>query len=206
LDHALELMAWFKNLPELKPELSRSLAAVFDPVEGSPDTALYLGDLPELDLLLSLLIRDWRLKTVLEEAAAFLKEKGITVKPYVTVQAVKESGVSRVITLCGCHGTSFDRAMDRITLNELAGMGSAKSVIEGIINEKGFRFGLSPQERQALVAELTSTSSSLSCPCPHEVAQIMLLKRQGGWQSGFVGEPHMVFSDSIKVRAGEAEE
>jgi len=65
MDRALDIMRWLRGRPELEPVLPDYLRKVLEPVDNvakDPDALLYLHDLSDLDLLLSLVVGKWRLR------------------------------------------------------------------------------------------------------------------------------------------------
>jgi hypothetical protein len=203
MDHALSILKWFRTRPELSSTLPLSLRTVFGEVEEEGNTLLYLQDLPDLDLLLSLMIREWRLKSLFEDAARLLKEMKIAVKPVMTLREVNESKASRVLVFCPCHLPSFDRRLEVLTLDELAQQKKPSSRKKGPPPVQGFRFRIQPKERQKLVSDLKASPAPMVCGCPYQLAQIMFLRREGSWQEAFSGEPYMAFSEKWRVRTGE---
>ena len=79
MDRALEIMAWLRERSTLRGALPDSLGPVLEPVAGKSDTLIYLGEIADLDLLLSLVIPDWRLKELVEDAVRLLVQMGIRV-------------------------------------------------------------------------------------------------------------------------------
>ena len=116
MDRALRIMAWLKTRPELEPCLPLDLEGALDPSASDGDTLLYLGDLPDLDLLLSLVIREWRLKSLIEDGLELLRRKGINALPVMTARAVEESTASRVVVFSRSDIPDFGPSKKIITL------------------------------------------------------------------------------------------
>jgi coenzyme F420-reducing hydrogenase delta subunit len=212
LDRAVALLRWLKSRPELDPHLPRSLAPVFAAVSGEGQAALYLGNLPELDLLLSLLVPGWRLRDVLAAAAAALEAQGIKARLVTSASGQREAvaGLSQLITLSrdlrpGSEDTAWDR-LPITTLNELAKGTSAPEDGHGLTGVKlfdEFRFSLNPEERLELVTALASAPDPLDLVSPLQLAQIKLLTRQGSWQIDPTPETRLEFTATVPADNGE---
>lgn len=210
MDRALALMRSFRSRPELTPELPDSLAALFTEVTGAPaqkpDTVLYLGDLPELDLLLSGMIDSWRVKNLIEDAVRLLREKEIAFMPAWTAQQVAAIGPSRIFAFTERDLALFDDSYERTTLDRLAGASSSPDKKSDDAPGDTFRFHITQEERKSWMEQLQSASDNIVCRTPRAVAQYKLLARQGTWHHAFLGEPRMAFSDSVRAAAGRESE
>jgi hypothetical protein len=211
MDRILGIVRWLFARPELDPVLPAELAGLFDGKKA--DALLYLGDLPVTDRLLRLLVRERRLGTLFEDAAAFLKSKGISARPVMTARAVDAASEKRVIAFCECCLPRFERSVEVVTLDSLAaGKKRGKPARRSAASEPdsgaapdllpGFRFRITPEERLALSMALQA--STLLCTCPGQMAQLMLLLREGAWRTGSAPEPIMVFQEAVRDAAGEA--
>ncbi|MBU0754742.1 MAG: 4Fe-4S binding protein [Planctomycetes bacterium] len=206
MDLALHLMAWFKNRPELKPELPKALAGIFAKpskgIEKECETALYLGALPELDLLLSEVMGPWRVKSLIEDAVQVLKEKGVAFEPALTAAEIETKGATRVVAFCPEDLEMIESAAELITLDALAGQESDSKDASQQPQRSAFRFRISQEERKAWIEQLKTASGTLCCTSPYAMAQYRLLSRQGTWQPAFFSEPCMAFSEKARANAG----
>jgi len=175
LDRALTIIRWLFDHEALQPELPEYLRALFSE-DPACENVIYLGDLPALDLLLAPLVAEPRLRTLIEDAAALLANKGIAARPVMTAADVKAAGARRLITFCDCCQPVVDGEIEVVSLAALAGCDTVAAPA-GI--EPGFRCGISPQERVNLAAQLLSGGAPFVCP--GHVAQAMLLRREGAW-------------------------
>ena len=190
-DRALEIMEWLAVPPSLDPELPRTLAPVFfGSSAADADTVLYLGSLPWLDLLLSPVVGEWRLREMVGDAVQLLNEKEIDFKPVLTARQAAESGASKVVVFDRGQIYDLPDGMEVVTLDQVAGAG-APAGDNGL--DGGFRFRISPEERLELLAKLQSASTPPICQTPGQLAQYMLLRRMGSWQTDFTAEPRMAF-------------
>jgi hypothetical protein len=183
VDRALAILAWLKGREELTPALPRSLAEWLGPVTASGETLLDLGDLAELDLLLSLSVPGWRLREALGELRARLAERGIEPKLVTTVRREQAQRASRIVLATGS-------ASARSQGPEVV---PAASLLKGAVSENGFRCRLEPSERAKLMEELKTSASSPRCAGLHELAQARLALRRGAWQEAVFGEPRVGF-------------
>jgi len=204
MDMILGLVRWLNARDELEPVLPAEIAGLFD--GDGADALLYLGDLPVIDRLLSLLVRERRLMTLFEDAAAFLKDKGVAVRPVMTAREVEAADAKRVLAFCECCLPEFERTVEVVTLDSLAVKKKGKprpSVPPAVPDlHPGFSFRITAQERLALAMALQT--STLLCTCPGQIAQLMLLLREGAWRTGAAPEPFMAFQDAVRAAAGEA--
>ncbi len=189
MDRALDIMQWLKTRPELTPVLPQSVMQIFNTIADSKKTFFYLGNLPEMDLLLSLLISEWRLSDIIENATELLKKKNISVRPVFTKQAVDESNAVKIIAFSRYDLPSFKRDCEIITVNELSGVNSSDTT-----EVSDFTFFISPEKRRELIEKVKSSSTQLLCSTPQEIAQIRLLLRDGAWREIVTCQPCMAFS------------
>jgi ferredoxin len=194
MDRALRIMAWLRTRPELEPRLPPELEGVLDPSASDGETLFYLGDLTDLDLLLSLVIREWRLKSLIEDGSELLRRKGINALPVMTARGVEESTASRVVVFSRSGLPDFGPAKEIITLDELAG---AEPVAD-CDGAARFTFRISPGERRALLARIQASAEPARCSTPYELAQRMLLQREGAWREAFMERPFMAFSEAVR--------
>ncbi len=231
LDRAVDIMHWFRNRLELTPVLPDILSQLFSPADNRADTLLYLGDLPDLNLLLSLVVEEWRLTDVFEDAAELLRQEGIAYRPVLSARQINESDASRIVTFCSAGVPGVDRNVTYTTLDELAGNkpldkgadtpgfprqqdpeypGGGKELgrLPGDSGTVacGLRFQISQKERQALVSAMTETPGPLRCACPHELAQYKIIGRKGAWQETTFSNLTLTFSEALRTFAGDTKE
>ena len=190
LDRALAVLDWLKSRPELEPRIPDGIAALFD-IETDATDVLYLGDLVELDLLLDDLVKDWRLRDVLVEAGALLRNLGLKVRLAVTAR--QTAGATRLIVCDRSNISDIDADLDGeiVSLDELAGAAG--------VGDTPFRFRITQDERRALVARLKASGSRSLRAGPHELAQLRMLTRQGTWQENRYAEPAVSFGGAVEV-------
>ncbi len=190
-DRALEIMNWLTAQPSLETELPRTLARVFiDSTTEDADTVLYLGDLPWLDQLLSPVVGEWRLREVVGDAVRLLNEKGFAFRPALTARQMVESGAARAIVFDSAQLDELPEGVEAVTLELVA-------CLEPAADSNGldpvFRFRISPKERLELLENLKNIDTPPICHTFGQLAQYMLLRRMGSWQTGFTAEPRMAF-------------
>jgi formate hydrogenlyase subunit 6/NADH:ubiquinone oxidoreductase subunit I len=174
MDRALHIMRWLRHRPELESTLPQTIRDFFEPVDTSANAILYLDDLPDLDLLLSLTMSEWRLSSVFGETARILKEKGIAFTPVMTSTFEKQPNGLRVIRFCSTG--EMDCA---------------------------FHFQITHRKRRTLIASLQLSQVPFQCECPHTFAQYKLLNRQGAWQATLSIEPALDVTDTLRLPAGD---
>jgi hypothetical protein len=184
MDRALDIMGWLRE----RPELSRDMPEV--------DTLLYLGNYHDLDLLLSLLVKGWRLSEIFEDAVRLLHEKGIRFVPAFTPGEIEKNNVSRVVMLAGGGKASFRREVEIVTLDELVGTSSPGE-------DREFSFHIGPEERREILDRLKNSRPQYICSGPGELAQARLLTRDGSWLEAVYGEPLLPFSVAVRFLASE---
>ena len=182
LDKSLNIIRWLKERDELKAQLPDNVAPLFKELTGD-EALLYVGELPEMDLLLAPYLPDWRFFGLLENGVKLLQEKGIKASVAHSRIAVEESSAKNVYTFAG--GIEFKRDVEVITLDEVAGF----NVLEA--NEVKFR--MSRDERLAHIDRLRQAPAGIRCSSPYELAQFCLLQREGSWQTVMAGAPFMAF-------------
>jgi len=186
MDRARRIVQWLFERKELDPSLPADLAARFG--SGADDGAVYVGDLPALDRLLSLIVTDNRLRTLLEDSAALLRQKGIDAPAFMTVRQVVESGARRVYAFCAEEcAPDFGDDVELITFDSLAGVvlktSAAKPPSPSAAKPPAgcgeFRFRIDPAERADLIDALEAQGAV--CAWPAQVAQSAILDREGAW-------------------------
>lgn len=177
MDRALDIMRWLRRRPELESVLPQSTLEIFGPVDAKADTVLHLTDLPDLDLLLSLTMGEWRLRSVFQNAARLLKEKGIAFTPAMDTALEDGSDGLKIIRLCST-GT----------------------------RECSFHFQITHRKRRTLATSLQLSQELFPCGCPHELAQYKLLNRQGAWQATLSVEPVFDLPGALQMQTGDNEE
>lgn len=177
MDRALHIMHWLRRRPELESVLPQSTQEIFGPTDRNANTILYLDDLPDLDLLLSLTIGEWRLNSVFQEAAQTLASKGIAFTPAMSTTPDNTVNGSKIIRLCNTG--EMDCA---------------------------FHFRITHRKRRALAASLQLSQDIFHCECPHTFAQYKLLNRKGAWQAALTVEPFLDIADSMRIHSGDKEE
>jgi bidirectional [NiFe] hydrogenase diaphorase subunit len=177
MDRALDIMRWLRRRPELESMLPRSVEELFEPIDKNAHTILLMEDLPDLVLLLSLTVSDWRLSSVFEDAARILAEKGIAFTPAMTTAPQNGQDGLKILRLCN--------AGER---------------------DCAFHFRITNRKRRALVASLQLSQDIFPCECPHTLAQYRLLNREGAWQATLSVEPVLDLTDIINRQTGDNEE
>jgi ferredoxin len=177
MDRALHIMRWLRHRPELESVLPQSTQEIFESIDSNANTILYLDDLPDLDLLLSLAIGEWRLNSVFQQAAGKLASKGIAFTPVMSSALENKADGSKVIRLCNTGETDC-----------------------------AFHFQITHRKRRALVASLQLSQDVFHCECPHTFAQYKLLNRQGAWQATLTVESILDIKDTIRIPTGDNEE
>jgi len=186
LDRALAATAWLEARPELTPRLSAEIAGLFDTDPAAADV-LYLGDLPELDLLLADLVAGWRLREALAAAGARLRALGMKVRLAVTPR--ETAGADRVIVCEPAAAADLDGPA--VTLDALAGTTADA--------DAPFRFRITQAEHRELVARLKAAGAAASHATPHALAQLRMLTRQGAWVEGRYAEPVVSYAEHAEV-------
>jgi len=191
VDRALAVLGWLKTRSELSPALPRSLAQWLGPSAEASDTLLDLGDLAELDLLLSLLIPGWRLRDGLAELRARLAERGVEPKPVTTVRDGAAAKASRILIASGA-APAVTEGPELVPVAQLLGAPGPGN---------GFRCRLEAAERLRLMAELKATAPAPRCGGLHELAQAKLLLRRGAWREAVFAEPQVSFLATKEAKA-----
>jgi heterodisulfide reductase subunit A-like polyferredoxin len=191
IDRALDIIKWFKSRTELQPILPKPVTEIIEENGNGKDTLLYLGNLPELDLLLSLVMNEWRLRDIIKSAASLLASNNTKVRPVFTEKEVNESNASKVIVFSRKDLPVFSGNPDIVTLDEVAGKGSPFEV-----DSPEFTFRISDEQRKQLIEKIKS-SSMLLCNTPQEMAQYILLMRKGSWKQSLDCRPYLAFTEVI---------
>ncbi|MFH2002818.1 MAG: 4Fe-4S dicluster domain-containing protein [Planctomycetota bacterium] len=199
MDHALEIMRWLRSRPELVPMMPASLLPLLCRNREGADALLYLGDLVDLDLLLSLVVHEKRLVSIFEDAVRLLELKGIAFEPVFTTRQVEASPIAKVITFCSCCAPKLNGEKESLSLDALAGVAAAQAVKP---SECGFTFRMTAKEQKERSAAQVDGSLH-SYTCPYALARQWDRMRMGSWQGAFSVEPIMAFSQSIRASAGE---
>jgi len=198
MDRARQIMQWLLDRDRLAPRVPSDLAALF----GGPAAGelVYLGDLPVVDRLLSLIVPDGGIRSLFEDGAALLKQKGIEARAVMTAREVAESGARRIYAYCadGCAPAVGD-GVELITFDQLAGTAPASPA-----SCEEFRFEIKQKERAELIDAMESQSGF--CACPAQLAQFSIFGREGAWQQGLRSRPTMAFQDSIGAGKGPRNE
>jgi hypothetical protein len=174
MDRALAIMRWLRE----RPELTRKVPEV--------DALLYLGEYHDLDLLLSLVVKGWRLGEIFEDAARILHDREIRFVPAFTPAEVESSDAPRVVVFTRTGLPEFRRDVEIVTLDELAGN-------EPGGDDRPFRFQITPEERREFLERMKEHDKVFPCAGPGEYAQARLLIREGSWHESIWGEPALGF-------------
>jgi NAD-dependent dihydropyrimidine dehydrogenase PreA subunit/coenzyme F420-reducing hydrogenase delta subunit len=207
MDRALALAGSLLELAPARRKLLPELAELLPTASRRSGDVLYLGELPVLDSLLSLFVKDWRLREIFADAARLLEEKGVAAAPVLNAREVRESGARRVFAFCRHCVPDFGREVEIVTLDELAGVegtGVERTVVEkadASASSCDFRFAITPLERRALAARLQETQP-VRCTCPAELAQFRILLREGAWQERWADSPFLGFSAALRAPSG----
>ena len=200
LDRVLEDINWLKKQNYGKPHLSKSFVHFYQEADENSSTTLYLGNLLELDLILSLYIGDWRLKEIIEKGITLLKQYNIRYKIVLSAQEIVEDKNSEVIVFTTDNLPEALQKKSVQTLDEQAGLVKQKnSTLPG--GPFGISFRLSDHALEAYNAFIDSEKTPVICSSPYEAAQIKLLRRMGAWQNTRHVHPTMAFVESMKKAA-----
>ena len=214
MDLALDVIAWLKSRPELQPELPATVASYQECTGCAVEVLLYLGNLPELDLLLSLLISDWRLQESIEQGMAILHRRGLTFQLVQTAREINASTVRRVVLFSADDTQRLKSEMDPetyggleiTTLEELAqGLGRPLSDANGdtLKLNDDFRFKISHEERLEFAGRLAAVAQRPFRVGCQDLAQIKLLTRKGSWRVSYHAEPVVSFATADDAGQGE---
>jgi ferredoxin len=177
MDRALDIMRWLRRRPELESTIPRSTQEFFEPVDKKANAILYLDDLPDLDLLLSLNMSEWRLNSVFRDAAHILAEKGIAFAPVMATALKNGQDGLKLFRFCDTRETDC-----------------------------AFHFQITRRKRRALIASLQLSQVIFPCECPHTLAQYKLLNREGAWQASLSVEPVLDLADTMNRQTGDNKE
>jgi bidirectional [NiFe] hydrogenase diaphorase subunit len=183
LDRAMDILAWLRAQPELEPVLPPSVEVLFDRSRGEKRVPLYLGDLADLDRLLSTLVSGWRLKDYLEATVEKLRRAGIDVYGVLTPREIEQSGARRVLVFSRDNVPAFAGNPELLTVDEALGLTNAEIAVTPILSGDGFRFQITQEERRQLLGTRDTEVTPLECENPYELAQVKLLKRSGAWRT-----------------------
>ncbi len=189
MDRARQIMQWLLDRDELAPSLPPDLTELFG--SSAADGVVYVGDLPVVDRLLSLIVTDGGVRSLLEDAAALLKLKGIDARVLMTAREVAKSGARRVYAYCadGC-APDFGDTVELVTFDSLPGVAR-----EAPAACAEFRFQIKPAERAELIRAMEAQNAT--CVCPAQVAQLSIFGREGAWQQGLRPRPVMAFQEAL---------
>jgi ferredoxin len=203
LDRARAVLAWLRERPELASSLPADLAPLFAGEADGAGDLIFLGDLVDLDRLLGLTGTDWRLESVLKDAAQLLAENGIAAHAVLGDRDLAAAAGRRLIVFAGGPRPADGHGREVVTLDEVAGARPVAGVL-GEAESIRFRFRLGPRERRDLVARLLAAGPAADCAGPYEAAQVALLRREGAWQEGLISEPVLAFAEAAAA-AGETD-
>jgi ferredoxin len=186
LDQALKMINALKERPDLKLTLPPELAAHFKPLPEKSNNLLYLGNLPELQILFARLTGDPVVSDLVESAVKLLRQNNIYVRPAMTIRELEESPEAAIYVFAASD--LAERLPDRriITLNEVAGVEETEA-------EVPFTFTIDEAYRKKLIAKLPAEGESFSCATLSEYLQYALLLRSGAWLKSLAGKPRPAF-------------
>lgn len=206
LDLALAVLAWLKSRPELQPELPNLLAAHQECTGCEVDVLFYLGNLSELDLLLSLLVPDWRLHDIIVQGISVLHRRGLKFQMVLSPREIEASTVGRLVLSAAGDLPELNRDVEIETLAELA-KGLSDTVTDPTRKPAkffdNFKFKITHEERLELVESLKATiNQQLVLDC-QDLAQIKLLTRSGSWRESLPSDPVVSFTAAADKGPGE---
>ncbi len=172
LDYALILIDALKNRPGSSLKMPDKIDKLFkeQPVCKIKEP-LYLGNLPELHLLLELLTGEDYVLHIVKSALQFLNRQGIKALPFLRKQQISEFNSGRVLTLVPPSDDLQNRGYNLVSLDELAGKDNGKS----------FKFCISNAERKELLEHARNTRGETLCVSPDQYLQYNLMFRSGAW-------------------------
>lgn len=185
LDRALTVMDWLAMRPEIEPRVPDDVAALFDTDPAATD-ALWLAGLVELDLILADRVDGWRVRDVLAQAAAALRELGLKVRLVMTEEQFGDA--TRLIALD--PGFTPEVGLETVSLDELC-TGEDPAAPR-------FAFRITHDERKALVDRLKAAGGDPIRTTPGDLAQLKLITRRGAWIEGRYAEPVAAFAAAGK--------
>jgi bidirectional [NiFe] hydrogenase diaphorase subunit len=210
LDGALGILSWLKSRPELAPALPAAWTALFDDPEPDTSRFLFLGDLPEIDLLLRRLVPHWRLRDLVADAVEWLRSKGIAVRPVLRagdLQAVTaRTPAPQVYAFSRRMLPPLDRRVEIVTLDELAAASRSKDDAPKKMSSKmnnNMKFQITLEERREILDGLAIGAPVAVCETPYLMAQIKLLTRIGAWLEAPSPEPMMAFQHAMRTSGRE---
>ncbi len=207
MDLALAVLAWLKSRSELKPALPDFFASWQECTEDQVDALLYLGDLPEKDLLLSLLVPEWRLRDLLRWGVEILYRRGLSFRLAASLQEIAASPAHKVVVFDTSHVPPGGHDLQILTLAELAeglpdALLSASQLGSNL--HHGFKFRIKHEERLEILRALKKASPAPLCTGIDGVVQIKLLTRRGSWREAFYGEPTKSLAVTAPSSTGES--
>ncbi|MHC4944338.1 MAG: hypothetical protein ACYTG7_15085, partial [Planctomycetota bacterium] len=96
----------------------------------------------------------------------------------------------------------IEGSFEKVTLDALAGAAGAGKGGATKLATEPFRFRLTQEERKKWIDRIKKADGPIRCQNPYELAQYMMLQRQGSWQVAFTREPVMAFSEAMRARSG----
>lgn len=173
MDLALAVVEWLKNHAGHEPLLPDAVESLFEKPFDQNYSLLYLGSLPELHLLYSMLMEEPVVLRIFEKIAELLKNNNISVRPVFTEREIQNSSERKIL--------SFD------ALNELAGHPCKES--------KGkFIFTVKQSKRAEMINSFVSAADQIYCSSPDDYLQYKLLLRPGTWLQTLLPSPEFHFA------------
>jgi sarcosine oxidase, subunit alpha len=183
MDQALSAIRQLKEQPELQAALPEEIEALFESPAGQDYDLLYLDNLPELHLLLTLSMDEPVVLNILKQTAEILKDKNIKVRPVFTEKELAAAGGRRVITLTSSPPQSIRPGTPVISLDKLAGTG------EGGVETEAFTFVIDAVKRRSMLSKLNDDKAISAMPSVAERLQYELLLRPGAWKHSLASPP-----------------
>ncbi len=194
LDLALDIVGWLKNRPELSPAVPGEMAGLFasagESVDGGEETTdlVYLGRLPELNLLLSLHLDKPVVLDILKDTAKLVGAYSMKVKCIFTEKELKESEKHRVIAFSPAVSSLLPPGASLLTVNELAG-------VTGESSEDSFVYRIDAMKRKELLDRFDDpVTDGYRCYTAELCLQYAFLLRRGSWKYSYKEEPSMHFA------------
>jgi sarcosine oxidase, subunit alpha len=198
MDLALAVVDQIKNHPGLQPLVPETFTALFDEPADQNYSLLYLGNLPELHLLFSLLMAEPVILKIMEETAKLLKEKNIPVRCIYTENELEKAGARMVISFAADLPRTNHSVKNSITLNEIAGQASPRY-------KESFLFAIDSALRRKMIEKHLKMKERLNCSTVEEFLQYALLLRPGAWQLTLTERPGLLFASESRT-ASEREQ
>lgn len=176
LDFALTLVAWLKGRPELTPSLPGSITKLFAGEPEAGETAIYLGRLPELSLMASLLLEEPVIMKILKDTAELLQQHNIFAFPIFTSRDLTDKKWRRIIAFDTSETGAQSDNTSLVTPAQIAGLEKESCGYT-------FSFNLDAGQRVDFLQKLVGEKGDdLYCSHPEECLQYALLLRPGSWQ------------------------